>query len=82
MLTDTGNAEKDAEQIFNRRQTKTSSQPVFDWFLIAMCFLVPLDVGVRRIQLDWAMIWNSLGFGELADHDRDDGNLAGQETGS
>ena len=64
MLTDTGNAEKDSEQIFNRRQTKTTSQPVFDWFLIAMCFLIPLDVGIRRIQLDWKMIWNSLGFGK------------------
>jgi len=64
MLTDTGNAEKDSQQIFNRRQTKTTSQPVFDWFLMALCFLIPLDVGIRRIQLDWKMILAGLGFGK------------------
>ncbi len=65
ILTDTGQAEEDSQQIFNRRQTKTTSQPVFDWFLIALCFLVPLDVGIRRIQLDWKMILASLGFGKV-----------------
>ncbi len=40
LLTDTGKGKENAEQIFNRRETKTTSQPVFDWFLIALCFLV------------------------------------------
>lgn len=66
LLTDTGKAKEDAEQIFNRRERKTTSQPVFDWFLIALCFLVPLDVGIRRIQLDWAAILRSLGIGRAA----------------
>lgn len=54
------------QEIFGRRQTKTTSQPVFDWFLIALCFLVPLDVGIRRIQLDWSAILKSLGLGKSA----------------
>jgi uncharacterized membrane protein len=64
LLTDSGKGKENAEQIFNRRERKTTSQPVFDWFLIALCFLVPLDVGIRRIQLDWAAILRSLGFGK------------------
>jgi hypothetical protein len=66
LLADTGKGKENAEQIFNRRETKTTSQPVFDWFLIALCFLVPLDVGIRRIQLDWAAMLRSLGFGKSA----------------
>ncbi len=62
---DSESAEVAAQQIFNRRQTKTTSQPVFDWFLIALCFLIPLDVGIRRIQIDWKMILASLGFGKV-----------------
>jgi len=27
-----------------------------DWLLILLACLVPLDVGVRRVQLDWAVI--------------------------
>jgi len=38
------------------RVTRESSRPVFDWFLLALCILVPLDVGVRRVQLDWEVI--------------------------
>ena len=63
--TDTQTAEVASQQIFNRRQTKTTSQPVFDWFLIALCCLIPLDVGIRRIQIDWKMILASLGFGKV-----------------
>ncbi len=39
------------------RVTRESSRPVFDWFLFALCLLVPLDVGIRRIQLDWDVIF-------------------------
>ena len=63
--TDTQTAQAAAQQIFNRRQTKTTSQPVFDWFLIALCCLIPLDVGIRRIQIDGKMILASLGFGKV-----------------
>ncbi len=52
-----------AEDVFNRREPKRSSQPIFDWFLIALACLVPLDVGIRRVQLDWPVIKNWLGLG-------------------
>ena len=45
------------------RKPRESSRPVFDWFLIALACLIPLDVGVRRVQLDWAVvkIWFGIG---------------------
>jgi uncharacterized membrane protein/Mg-chelatase subunit ChlD len=35
------------------RQPRESTQSVIDWFLIVAACLVPLDVAVRRVQLDW-----------------------------
>jgi uncharacterized membrane protein len=52
------------EDIFPKeRKSVESSRPVSDLFLIAMACLLPLDVAVRRVQLDWALIrgWLSLG---------------------
>lgn len=46
------NAGSPAETVFGRREPKQSSSPVQDWFLIALACLVPLDVAVRRIQID------------------------------
>lgn len=45
-----------ASDIFNRRVPKRTEMPVFDWLLIALGCLVPLDVGIRRVQLDWEAI--------------------------
>ncbi|HUG89246.1 MAG TPA: VWA domain-containing protein [Planctomycetaceae bacterium] len=45
-----------------RREPKQSSRPVFDWFLIALACLVPLDVAVRRIQIDFRAIRDWLLF--------------------
>lgn len=42
---------------------RESSKPVFDWFLIALAILIPIDVGLRRIQIDWQVIKSWLGFG-------------------
>jgi hypothetical protein len=54
-----------AEDIYNRdRQPKRSSRPIFDWFLVILACLVPLDVGVRRIQIDWYVIKAWLGIGQ------------------
>lgn len=53
-------AESSAEDIYNRREPKLSSRPIFDWFLIALACLLPLDVAVRRVQLDWAAIANTI----------------------
>ncbi len=45
------------------RSTRESSKPVFDWFLIALACLIPIDVGLRRVQLDWLVIKGWFGFG-------------------
>lgn len=53
-----------AEDIFNvDRQPKRSSRPIFDWFLVILACLIPLDVGVRRVQLDWYVVKGWLGIG-------------------
>lgn len=46
----------DGDEIFDRREPKRSSQPIFDWLLAALAVLLPLDVAIRRIQLDWATV--------------------------
>ncbi len=46
-----------SQQIYNRRIPKSSSRQVFDWFLIGLAFLIPLDVAIRRIQIDPRMIF-------------------------
>ena len=51
-----------SEEIFSPREPKQSSQPIFDWFLIALACLLPLDVAFRRVQLDWYTIKRALGF--------------------
>ena len=38
------------------REPKETSRPIVDWILILLACLVPLDVGVRRVQLDWSVI--------------------------
>lgn len=38
------------------RTVRESTRPIFDWFLLTLAILVPLDVGIRRVQLDWAVI--------------------------
>ena len=43
--------------IFTRdRKPKRSSRPIFDWLLIALACAIPLDVAVRRVQLDWSVV--------------------------
>jgi uncharacterized membrane protein len=49
-------ADTTAETIFGRRDPKQSSSPIFDWFLIALAILIPLDVAIRRIQIDWYVV--------------------------
>lgn len=48
------------------RQPKRSSRAIFDWFLLALACLVPMDVALRRVQLDPYVIKNWLGFGRKA----------------
>jgi len=49
-----------------QRQPRESTRPVFDWFLIILACLLPLDVAVRRVQLDWVVIRGWFGFGKKA----------------
>jgi len=48
------------------RIPKASSRPIADLFLLILAVLIPLDVAVRRVQLDWALIrsWAGLGRGK------------------
>ncbi len=52
-----------ADDIYGRRDPKRSSWPVFDWFLMSLACLVPIDVGIRRVQLDWSVIKGWFGLG-------------------
>ncbi len=46
-----------AEEIYlSRRQPQRSSQPIFDVWLMILACLIPLDVALRRIQIDWLLI--------------------------
>jgi len=54
------------DQIFGDRKPKTSSRQIFDWFLISLACLIPLDVGLRRVQIDPWALKNLFGFGKKA----------------
>jgi hypothetical protein len=52
-----------AEQVYQvYRQPRRHSQPIFDWFLIVLACLVPLDVAFRRVHLDMQVIRHWLGM--------------------
>ncbi len=51
-----------ADTIYGRRDPKQSSSPIFDKFLILLACLIPLDVAIRRVQLDWYVIKSWLGL--------------------
>jgi hypothetical protein len=51
----TGN-EKSEDIFLKERRPKETTRPIFDWFLFALTGLLLMDVGVRRIQLDWGVI--------------------------
>jgi hypothetical protein len=38
------------------REPKESSKSILDLLLILLACLIPLDVGVRRVQLDWSVV--------------------------
>ncbi len=58
------NKDASADDIYrSRRQPKRSSRPIFDWFLVALACLLPLDVAFRRIQIDRNSFAALLGLG-------------------
>lgn len=56
--------EQIAEVLFGERQRKQTSRPVFDWYLLVLACLLPLDVGIRRVQLDFGWLWRRRQRGE------------------
>jgi hypothetical protein len=58
--------EETAEQVYERRGApRQSSQPIADWLLILLACLIPLDIGLRRVQLDWQVIKGWFTFGRV-----------------
>lgn len=53
----------DVDLFHGERGMRESTKPVFDWFLIVLACLIPLDVALRRVQLDWQVIRGWFGFG-------------------
>jgi len=45
------------------REPKETSKSIVDLLLILLACLIPLDVGVRRVQLDWSVIRGWFGAG-------------------
>ena len=45
------------------RDPRRSSRPIDEWLLTALACLVPIDVGLRRVQIDWSLIKSWLGLG-------------------
>lgn len=43
-------------QIFGDRLPKRSSSRVFDWFLMALACMIPVDVAIRRVQIDLSWV--------------------------
>ncbi len=50
------------EIYLSRREARQSSSPIFDWFLIGLAIAIPLDVGVRRVQIDKYALKSLLGL--------------------
>ncbi|MFT5325169.1 MAG: putative membrane protein [Planctomycetaceae bacterium] len=50
------NPDSPADDVFGDRLPKSSSRPIFDWLLISLAILLPIDVAVRRVHLDWSLI--------------------------
>lgn len=62
------------------RATRESTRPIFDWFLIVLACLLPLDVAMRRVQLDWSVIRGWFGFGKkVGDSSETMGALLGRK---
>ncbi|QDU32373.1 von Willebrand factor type A domain protein [Poriferisphaera corsica] len=64
--------EEEVEDIFEEeREAKARSKPVFDWFLLILACMIPIDVGIRRIQIDWTVIREMIGFKKATEVSRE-----------
>ncbi|MBL4700824.1 MAG: VWA domain-containing protein, partial [Phycisphaeraceae bacterium] len=51
-----------AADIFPKdRKERFTSKPSFDWLLILLGFILTLDIAIRRVQIDWQFIKDTLG---------------------
>jgi uncharacterized membrane protein len=53
-----GSPEEIASQLYGSRKPRRSSRPIFDWYLMIIALLLPLDVAVRRVQFDGSWLRN------------------------
>lgn len=52
-----------SQQLFDiKRETRQSSRSIADWFLILLACMVPLDVAMRRVQIDWSVVASMIGL--------------------
>ena len=58
-----------SESVFGDRLPRSSTRPIFDWLLISLAILLPIDVAVRRIHIDWSFIRRIL-FRNRGDQDQ------------
>ena len=49
-------ATTDPSPYLGDREVKKSSAPIVDWLLIVLACMIPIDVGIRRVQLDMGVI--------------------------
>jgi uncharacterized membrane protein len=56
-----------ADDVFGDRLPKSSTRPVFDWLLISLAILLPIDVAVRRVHVEWFLV-QSLIFRRESNH--------------
>lgn len=45
-----------ASDVFANRQPRSSTRSVFDWLLISLAILLPIDVAIRRVHIDWPLV--------------------------
>jgi len=38
------------------RESRRSSRPIVDWLLVLLALLIPFDVAMRRVQIDWQVV--------------------------
>jgi len=49
--------QEDGKALFTiPRMPKETSRPILDLLLILLACMIPIDVGIRRVQLDWSVI--------------------------
>lgn len=57
------------------REVRRRTRPIVDWFLWALALLLPLDVAIRRVRIDWRELGRKLTGRRRADTTRTLGSL-------